>query len=165
MRLYEALDMFSDNIDEILVAMASNLRDDIAATSKEGEILGSSLVADEVRKLTKEYRHGDATRRLQQVVRYRNAKLQPATHGKITDSMIDRARQSPIEQMYVGKLRKSGGKLWGLCPFHNDKKHPAFIIDKNNKYHCFTCHAHGDAIDFYMKTTGSTFRKAITTLV
>ena len=32
-----------------------------------------------------------------------------------------------------------------VCPFHNDKN-PSIMVDK--RFHCFSCQADGDAVDF-----------------
>lgn len=69
----------------------------------------------------------------------------------ITDEDIQAAKQVPIETFYLGKLRKTGGKLTGLCPFHNEKTSSFFIYTKNNTFHCFGCGSHGDVIDFIIK--------------
>jgi len=63
-----------------------------------------------------------------------------------------------IEQSGV-ELRRSGSRYVGLCPFHDDK-HPSFAVYQNN-YHCFSCHAHGDAIDFVQKMYGLSFPEAL----
>ncbi len=64
----------------------------------------------------------------------------------------------------VGKrvaLKKRGRNLLGLCPFHSEKT-PSFTVhDDKGFYHCFGCQAHGDAIDFVMKTESLTFPEAV----
>ncbi len=55
---------------------------------------------------------------------------------------------------YIGqyiRLRKSGDKFQGLCPFHADKNSASFFVYPNNTYHCFGCQAHGTIIDFVMQ--------------
>lgn len=41
--------------------------------------------------------------------------------GLLTTDDIQKAKQFPIEQLYVGQLRHIGGRLRGLCPFHKEK--------------------------------------------
>lgn len=49
------------------------------------------------------------------------------------------------------KLRKTGSNLTGLCPFHNEKS-PSFTVSPAKQFfHCFGCHAHGNAIGFMMQ--------------
>ena len=50
------------------------------------------------------------------------------------------------------ELHRKGQNWLGLCPFHNDKHLGSFVVSRNKKsYRCFSCDAHGDAIDFVMK--------------
>jgi len=55
-------------------------------------------------------------------------------------------------------LRRSGQSWRGLCPFHEDKT-PSFAI-KENRFRCFGCGAHGDAIDFVRELKGFSFKEA-----
>ena len=61
-------------------------------------------------------------------------------------------------------LKKSGHEYSGLCPFHEEKTPSFTVSQKKQFYHCFGCHAHGNAIDFVMKTTQQDFRQAVTLL-
>lgn len=80
---------------------------------------------------------------------------------KFTDEQLDRAREVPIEDMFEGNLKTIYHKQTGLCPFHGEKT-PSFTIFVNeNKFHCFGCHVHGDAIDFYMKARNVDFIEAV----
>lgn len=59
------------------------------------------------------------------------------------------------------ELKKTGSAYKGLCPFH-DEKSPSFIINKGDShYHCFGCHAHGDAISFLMNHLRMSFSDAV----
>jgi len=49
-------------------------------------------------------------------------------------------------------LKKSGSCWVGMCPFHDNKNTPAFVVWQDGHWKCFgECDAHGDVIDFYMK--------------
>ena len=159
MTLTEALDTFSDHIPDIITSMQLNLALDLQAEKEDAKHLGSGWIADEVRRLRIDYKFGDSIRRLNRVRGYYNAQLNP-TPGRITDEDSARAKDYPIQDMYAGKLRKAGKSLIGLCPFHNDRKHPAFHIRKN-RYKCFTCEESGDSIAFYMKQNNANFINAV----
>ncbi len=59
------------------------------------------------------------------------------------------------------KLAKRGREHEGLCPFHNEKS-PSFTVNEDKGfYHCFGCGAHGDAVEFTMRTGGLSFRDAV----
>jgi len=53
---------------------------------------------------------------------------------------------------YVGrtvKLSKSGADWVGCCPFHSEKTGSLRVSPARQKFKCFGCAVHGDAIDFY----------------
>ena len=64
----------------------------------------------------------------------------------------------------VTKLEQRGNRWVGLCPFHQEKT-PSFSVDpERDLYYCFGCGAGGDAIGFYMETSGEDFVTAMETL-
>jgi hypothetical protein len=73
---------------------------------------------------------------------------------------IGEAKNYPIEDLYQGELRQVGGRLQGLCPFHEEKT-PSFFIFPDNHFYCFGCQEHGSAIDFLMKTKNIDFVSAV----
>ena len=74
----------------------------------------------------------------------------------ITEDMIERARNYPIEKLIEAK------RSFALCPFHDDK-HPSLYL-RNNFYHCFTCKASGDTISLLMNRDGLSFPEAVEAL-
>jgi len=56
-------------------------------------------------------------------------------------------------------LQKRSGRLLGLCPFHEEKT-PSFHVFQN-RYHCFGCQAHGDAITWVRHFEGVSFLEAL----
>lgn len=80
---------------------------------------------------------------------------------KFSDTEIQIAKDYPIEDLYKGKLRKSGKRLFGLCPFHEERT-PSFYIFENNNWHCFgACNSGGDSISFLMKQENIGFVGAV----
>ena len=58
-------------------------------------------------------------------------------------------------------LRRSGARLVGLCPFH-DEKSPSFGINPSaGFYHCFGCGEGGDVISFVQKVDHLSFSEAV----
>jgi hypothetical protein len=59
--------------------------------------------------------------------------------------------ENVITRFYAQPERRGGeraGRLWWVCPFHDDHN-PSLCVDPGEwHYHCFGCGAHGDAIDF-----------------
>ncbi len=71
--------------------------------------------------------------------------------------------KNDIERVVSGyvRLERRGGKLWGRCPFHNEKT-PSFTINEEGQfYHCFGCGAGGDVIKFIQETESLSFIDAV----
>ncbi len=59
------------------------------------------------------------------------------------------------------RLIRAGTVHKGLCPFHQEKT-PSFTVDeRRGTFHCFGCGAHGNAIDFVMRTENLGFREVV----
>ncbi|MEK7654897.1 MAG: DNA primase [Pseudomonadota bacterium] len=59
------------------------------------------------------------------------------------------------------RLKKSGRKHVGLCPFHMEKT-PSFWVDnEKGLYHCFGCAASGDVFTYLVDKKGMHFKDAI----
>src|SRR5512145_2293108 len=59
------------------------------------------------------------------------------------------------------RLRKSGARYTGLCPFHEERT-PSFSVSPDRgTYHCFGCGVGGDAIRFVQELEGLDFVGAI----
>lgn len=68
---------------------------------------------------------------------------------------------------YVGqyvRLRKSGNKFQGLCPFHADKDSASFFVYPDGHWHCFGCQKSGTIIDFVMEYNHLDLKSAIAQL-
>ena len=82
----------------------------------------------------------------------------------IADAKIDEVRAAVDIVDIVGdevRLKKSGSRFKGLCPFHNEKT-PSFSVDPDqNLYYCFGCQAGGDAFKFVQSIHGVGFLEAV----
>jgi len=82
----------------------------------------------------------------------------------LTSDAIERAKKYPLEDLcaqYGVELTRSGRTLKGHCPFHEDRK-PSFVIyPGENRFYCFGCHLHGDAIEFLRRMGNLTFAEAV----
>ena len=59
------------------------------------------------------------------------------------------------------RLKRSGSRYIGLCPFHNEKT-PSFSVNGSKQmFYCFGCHAGGNVITFLMKYHNYTFVEAL----
>lgn len=79
-------------------------------------------------------------------------------------SFIDElVARNPIEDVvgqYVN-LKRSGGNLFGLCPFHGEKTASFSVAPDKGIYYCFGCHKGGGAINFMMEIEGLNYPDAV----
>ncbi|MBC7169777.1 DNA primase [Candidatus Bipolaricaulota bacterium] len=61
-------------------------------------------------------------------------------------------------------LRPSGQRFKGRCPFHPDDTPSLVVSPDKGLWHCFGCHAGGDAIGFLMKIERLSFPEALARL-
>jgi DNA primase len=84
--------------------------------------------------------------------------------ARIKDSSVEAVRQGADFVAVVEErttLRKSGARLVGRCPFH-DERTPSFSVNPVDKlYHCHGCHAGGDMIGFVREIQGLNFVEAV----
>ena len=82
-------------------------------------------------------------------------------------SFIDElVARNPIEDVvgqYV-QLRRSGGNLFGLCPFHGEKTASFSVAPDKGIYYCFGCHKGGGAVNFMMEIEGLSYPDAVRAL-
>ena len=86
--------------------------------------------------------------------------------GRIRDESIQLVRErAAIDQVIaeagVSLRSAGGGRLKGLCPFH-DEKSPSFNVNPANGYYmCFGCGESGDVISFVTKHDQMSFPEAV----
>ena len=62
---------------------------------------------------------------------------------------------------HVPSLKKTGRNWKANCPFHNEKT-PSFMVNaEKGIFHCFGCHAGGDAFKFIMMADNLTWPEAV----
>lgn len=90
-----------------------------------------------------------------------------AENGKRSVSPGDkeRAKAVPIQELYGASVRRSGKRLYGRCPFHNDRTASFVIYLDQNTYHCYGCNENGDSISFVRKDKGLNFPQSIKYLI
>ncbi len=82
----------------------------------------------------------------------------------VTPGFIDELRSRVSLSDLVGrrvKLVPKGGRLAGLCPFHNEKTPSFYVNDAEGFYHCFGCGANGDMISWLREQDGLEFIEAV----
>jgi len=58
-------------------------------------------------------------------------------------------------------LKPKGREYVCLCPFHDDHSPSMYVVPGKQIFHCFSCGAGGNAIDFAMRYHGMEFRAAL----
>ena len=84
--------------------------------------------------------------------------------GTIPRSFIDDilARTDIVELINSRvRLKKQGRDYQACCPFHHEKTPSFTVSQKKQFYHCFGCHAHGNAISFLMEYDKLEFVEAV----
>jgi DNA primase len=59
------------------------------------------------------------------------------------------------------KLVRRGRSFVGLCPFHKEKSPSFHVNPERGFYHCFGCHASGDALKFVQENEGLEFIESV----
>lgn len=81
------------------------------------------------------------------------------------NTLIQWAKDIPLENFFgPNALKRIGGKLRAICPFHGEKTGSFFIYPKDNSWYCYGCSQGGDTIDFIMKRDSCDFNEALKTL-
>ena len=57
------------------------------------------------------------------------------------------------------RLQRSGPRLVGLCPFHDDRRPSLLVYPATKSWFCFACDVGGDVIDFVGRIRGTGFRE------
>jgi DNA primase len=82
----------------------------------------------------------------------------------IPPRFLDEIRSRLTLSDIIGKrvrLARAGREFKGCCPFHKEKSPSFYVNDDKQFYHCFGCHAHGDAIGFVMQHDNVSFIDAV----
>ncbi|QDP67635.1 MAG: hypothetical protein Tp172MES00d2C118482111_29 [Prokaryotic dsDNA virus sp.] len=164
--LGQALNIFAENIPDIKEACQLNILHIVQSHPKDPADRGSpqaNWVAEELRQfiVKRDVEHYHKT--LKRIASIEAHKRNPYKES-ITDAMIERAREHPIEDFCPTELRKAGRKLVGCCPLHNERT-PSFYVHEDNRWSCFgACSAHGDAIDLYQRLNDCSFKDAVSKL-
>ena len=161
--------MFADNVDDIIMAVAENLTDDLAVENAESRNIVTTVLAtqearslwQEGHKLRIEALFGERHKTLERLLSYQKYQDNPIpVKNGVTDEQLEQAREYPFADLFDGRLIKSGKRLVGKCPFHNERT-PSFYIFEDNRYKCFGCGVYGSTIDYVMQMQNSTFLEAV----
>lgn len=74
----------------------------------------------------------------------------------MTAAPFEAARSVPIAEV-IGRyvpLRRSGANYSARCPFHDDSTPSLVVYNDSDRFHCFGCGVHGDAVEFVSRMEG-----------
>ncbi len=84
--------------------------------------------------------------------------------AKISDDVLDQVKArlsiSEVVSEYV-TLSNRGGRLWGLCPFHQEKTPSFSVVEDQGFYYCFSCKKGGSMFDFIMEMEKVSFVESV----
>lgn len=143
------LSMIAQEIDET-VDRIMLLNDRIRMAIEEGNLVALVLLKE---RKDEEKAKLAALKRLLE----RESPMKPKPkEGEITDDMIAKAKDHPMEYLLPEPLKRGRCK----CPVHSGKNEMSFSV-KNNQGKCWSCHWEGDSIQLLMDLTGKSFPDAV----
>jgi hypothetical protein len=155
--LSNALDLFWDHQTDIVSACQINLMQVIRSNqpAKELDPEAAWTHEDITAGVNRERiaRDSVALIRTINMVNRRNA---PVVLGKITDAMIERAREYPVDEL----LEFNRGGM-AICLWHDDTKASLYHSVSRNRVHCFVCEKDTDAIGIVMEQDRCKFPQAV----
>lgn len=78
----------------------------------------------------------------------------------VVEEVLARSAIEGVISPYVS-LKRAGGLMKGLCPFHSEKTPSFCVYPKNNSFFCFGCGVGGDAISFIKRVENLDFEDAV----
>jgi len=83
-----------------------------------------------------------------------------AAHSDDRQRVLDATDIADLVGEHVS-LKRRGREFVGLCPFHDDSNPSMYIVPHKQIYHCFSCGAGGNALDFVINYHRMDFREAL----
>ena len=83
--------------------------------------------------------------------------------GLIPEDTLERIRDATDIVDLISatvRLKRSGSRFMGLCPFHQEKTPSFYVTPERQRYKCFGCGTSGSAFDFVMEQESLTFPEA-----
>jgi hypothetical protein len=166
----QLIEVFKDSKADLIVifreeikklgAQAETITKKIRAKSQE-EVQWEDKVWADIAMTRLEENRDEIFKRIDQL-KFRIRSLQgKKIKDEITQDDIDAAKLIPITEYYTARVRRSGGTLHGLCPFHEERT-PSFTIwVAKNRFKCFGCGVFGDSIDYVCRTEKLEFLDAV----
>ncbi len=82
---------------------------------------------------------------------------------EVIDEILARTDIDQVISSYV-TLKRAGGNMVGLCPFHSEKSPSFTVFTRDNSFYCFGCGVGGNAITFLRRMENLEFEDAVEAL-
>lgn len=81
------------------------------------------------------------------------------------EEVLNRAELPEVARRLGFELQRKGTNVLTRCPFHDDKR-PSLVLypreaSSSSHFHCFSCNAHGHAVDLVKEVKGLDFKSAV----
>lgn len=165
---YDSLDVYPE-AESIIRRLIKEYKQRLAEMSKEFSKhlieytkTSESDIENKIRLKVKMYGISERETKCRQIIYYLKRQLPSKKEYKnqITDEMIEKAKQVPLESLVTIK-RTLPNAFLAICPFHEDKKPSLNISNSKNLYYCFVCGSGGTSITYVMKTQNLSFKEAV----
>jgi len=160
--LTQALDIFSDNLNEINEAVQSNMLDGLKKINKHP--ITNNEIKDMLWHDIYQLRVKEVTKQPLRIIKRIKSRLAPPRPGAITDNDIQNARDYDIKELFTEQVGTHIHHGMCRCPFHTDNT-ASMSLRKYNRFRCFSCDERGDTIALYMKLNDVNFIQAVKALI
>ena len=154
--LSEALDMFQENQSDITAACQSNIMHVIRGNQPAVPLdLDKEWSKEDIHAAVNVLRIEQGIAGYVKTMNMITRRNTPARPGRITDAMIESAREYPVEEL----LEFKRGVV--RCLWHDDTNASLSWDKKRNRVHCFACDKDANAIDIIMVQDSCSFPAAV----
>ena len=88
-------------------------------------------------------------------------RLQPKEYPRYSiQAVLDAADMETVADLLGIEVKTRGNRKLILCPSHQDHNYGSCMLD-NKHFRCWSCHAHGDVIEFVKAARRCTFQEAL----
>ncbi len=82
---------------------------------------------------------------------------------EVVEEILARTDIENVISSYV-TLKRTGGNMVGLCPFHSEKSPSFTVYTRDNSFYCFGCGVGGNAVTFLRRMENLEFEDAVEAL-
>lgn len=155
--LHEALDIFADHEADIISACQANIMQSIRSHQPAKELdVDKVWTAMDIKEEVNRLFIAKETEPMVKVINAIKRRQSPVpTKGGVTDEMIARAKEYPVDELIEFKRRLA------KCLWHDDTNPSLSHFKKANRVSCFVCNKTWSSIDIVMEQDRCNFVQAV----